>query len=485
MRTTGSKDIYQLIHSMPSEEIGYFKKYAKRLGSVDTKYLQLFEDINNQKVFDEHLLRKKYVSYADMKLYLFDIVLEALVFYYRKQRAELILATEMSAVTMLMERGFHQRASKRLKELKNKYIKIDGFQNLLKVIAAEQTSRSGKTSVDRQMQTWQNDHDEVLHVLQQLADYEAYKLQSRIAKTQFILRNQNSKEYNPTALNLPLLLNRKGALSRKAERVRLTTLVIHYQLQNDFTSAARYAKQFAIVCRKDLTAGNITQHEFLINMHNYVTMCIHNLQLKEGINYLEKYFTIVPGSKNYKPRQLERYFTQKELLLFNGKQWKEALRLYQVWGGEFEKQLPGYSVNTQNNFMASRITVYLANECYEEALAYLHNTNPNLLLRYSERFFLDYFIAHAMLHIALGNVVLLPSILRSAQRSFQKLKPKHRCYSILLKYLRKYANTQQQEVWRALCSELKTFETPDSEFDTKLFGLYPYRLFFERFISQS
>lgn len=46
MRTTGSDDLYRLIHSLTTEEKGYFKKFAKRHTSGGNKYLQLFDDIN-------------------------------------------------------------------------------------------------------------------------------------------------------------------------------------------------------------------------------------------------------------------------------------------------------------------------------------------------------------------------------------------------------------------------------------------------------
>lgn len=78
-RTKGSDDLFRLIHSLSPEEKTYFKKFAKRHSDGDNKYLQLFDEINSQQNFEEAGLKKKYKGFADMKLYLMDIVLDSLL----------------------------------------------------------------------------------------------------------------------------------------------------------------------------------------------------------------------------------------------------------------------------------------------------------------------------------------------------------------------------------------------------------------------
>ena len=52
-RTTGSDEVYKLIHSLTTEEKGYFKKFALRHTSEGNRYLELFEAINQQNTFEE------------------------------------------------------------------------------------------------------------------------------------------------------------------------------------------------------------------------------------------------------------------------------------------------------------------------------------------------------------------------------------------------------------------------------------------------
>ncbi len=58
MRTTGSDDLYRLIHSLTTEEKGYFKKLALRHSPKGSKHLKLFDAIAAQKTFEEASLKK-------------------------------------------------------------------------------------------------------------------------------------------------------------------------------------------------------------------------------------------------------------------------------------------------------------------------------------------------------------------------------------------------------------------------------------------
>ncbi len=77
-RTTGSDDLYRLIHSLTTDEKGYFKKFALRHSQKESKHLQLFDAISKQTEFEEASLKKKFAGYVDMKGYLFEMILDSL-----------------------------------------------------------------------------------------------------------------------------------------------------------------------------------------------------------------------------------------------------------------------------------------------------------------------------------------------------------------------------------------------------------------------
>ena len=93
-RNTGSNDLYLLIHSLTTEEKGYFKKFASRHSNRQSKHLQLFDAISKQTEFEEAGLKKKFTGYADMKVYLFDMILKSLFLLESNNQSH--------AVTMLM-----------------------------------------------------------------------------------------------------------------------------------------------------------------------------------------------------------------------------------------------------------------------------------------------------------------------------------------------------------------------------------------------
>jgi len=110
-RTTGSDELYRLIHALTTEEKGYFKKFATRHTSKGNKYLQLFDAINKQKNFEEESLKKKYAGYADMKVYLFEMILNSLLISDKETGIEGELLREWFYIRYLNKKGLKEKAS--------------------------------------------------------------------------------------------------------------------------------------------------------------------------------------------------------------------------------------------------------------------------------------------------------------------------------------------------------------------------------------
>src|SRR5687767_1448334 len=109
-RTTGSDELYRLIHALTTEEKGYFKKFAKRHTSKGNKYLQLFDAINKQKEFEEKSLKKKFKDLAVMKVYLFDMILRSLLINLKNVSAETMLLQKLIYCEILQSKGLQKKA---------------------------------------------------------------------------------------------------------------------------------------------------------------------------------------------------------------------------------------------------------------------------------------------------------------------------------------------------------------------------------------
>lgn len=113
-RNKGSDTLFKLIHSLSTEEKGYFKKFARRHSTTGTRYLSLFDAISNQEEFDERPLKKKFASYAEMKVYLKEIIMDSLALYYRKSHSHIQLFSQIERIHVLLTKGFYREANKEL-----------------------------------------------------------------------------------------------------------------------------------------------------------------------------------------------------------------------------------------------------------------------------------------------------------------------------------------------------------------------------------
>ncbi len=119
-------DLHELIHSLCPAEKRYIRRTASR---QDTFFLQLFDAIAKQEIYDEALLRKKYKSapfiknLAVNKKYLYEYMLNALV-QFRKKEEEYTIIEGMSMSQVLIDKELEEQGEKKIIKLKEKAKKI-------------------------------------------------------------------------------------------------------------------------------------------------------------------------------------------------------------------------------------------------------------------------------------------------------------------------------------------------------------------------
>jgi hypothetical protein len=118
-----SVDLSELIHSLQTGEIVYFKKYAKRHCEKEAIYLQLFEHIKLMEDYNEvklmqlsNITNKK--RFAEQKCYLYNLVLESLTAYHRNKKIDFEVRDMMSKAIILMNKKLFQQSLKMVHKAK-------------------------------------------------------------------------------------------------------------------------------------------------------------------------------------------------------------------------------------------------------------------------------------------------------------------------------------------------------------------------------
>ncbi len=125
-------DLFQLIHSLSSNEKRYFKLFAKQHGADKSKvYMKIFDLIDAQEnTYNEELLKSKLGSTKDVKMlaqlkvYLFDLVMKSMRVYRSEKNANSEVFDLIQDELFYTEKGLtdmRMKTMKRAKELAYKY----------------------------------------------------------------------------------------------------------------------------------------------------------------------------------------------------------------------------------------------------------------------------------------------------------------------------------------------------------------------------
>jgi len=112
-----SDELHKLIHSLTANEKGYFAKFAQRQSELGKAYIRLFNAIQQQEVYNEAVLRKKFKDLAVLKSYLKELILQTLRFFGTdNNNPNLILDKNMIYASILARKGLLKSAAKLIEQ---------------------------------------------------------------------------------------------------------------------------------------------------------------------------------------------------------------------------------------------------------------------------------------------------------------------------------------------------------------------------------
>ncbi len=137
-------DLPELIRAMSKSEKRYFTLDAQKSGRQNSRYLELFQAINDMADYDEDQLRDKFGSNLPSdKAYLYDAILRSMR-DYRSSRSYSARIKEMILdAKYLYERGLYDQCEERLAEAKKLALELDDQLALLEINKENRTLAFG------------------------------------------------------------------------------------------------------------------------------------------------------------------------------------------------------------------------------------------------------------------------------------------------------------------------------------------------------
>ncbi|MCX6198012.1 MAG: hypothetical protein NTY88_02155 [Bacteroidetes bacterium] len=476
-RTTGSNELYRLIHSLTVEEKGYFKKFATRHSSEGGKYLQLFDAINKQTVFEEKSLIKKFKSYAFMKVYLKETIVESMLLYYRHQNQQIDLLTQIQKVHFLLMKGMQDEALKILRKCIKETKRIEAFE-MSRYLQRLQMNLLLKTVPDAQLyeqlaKDYENNMNDIGKLEDDLLQWEVRSLTILPSTKKADVFNTKSQD------DLIQVINKTGSASQQSKILKQQVLYELYRSemnqQNLMTAAEQYF--FSVeTFKRDFNS----EYNDIPAINNYLYSLATYNRFKEVIAFCNKTLLQPRQNQNQYQQLLVRCIIFKTSALVHLGKFQEALEYTE----QMEKSFHSAALTTkdtvrQNVFMLKKIIVLFLNKHYRETWLDIQNIQQKKALERLAVDFADLKMVELMTQFMLGNFDLVKAMAAKVRREFSKNKIQSTTYDMLLTFFSKTSPATYKQEAKKIFQQLNEYYTINKKFHRKAFAMIRYTYWLE------
>jgi hypothetical protein len=128
------EDLFQIIKALSKSEKRYFTLDAQKAGRKDSKYMELFQVINDQDDYDEAILRERFgANLPSDKAYLYEAILRSMRDYHSARSLSARIKERMLDARFLYERGLLEQSERRLDEARQLARDLDDQLALLEL----------------------------------------------------------------------------------------------------------------------------------------------------------------------------------------------------------------------------------------------------------------------------------------------------------------------------------------------------------------
>lgn len=231
----GKSILFRLVHSLNTEEKSFIKKNSK-----NKTLINLFNEVNSQKISDEELLRQKFKYYPVLKQRLFDLIVKHLFVLHKDKNQRYLLMYQFVASDILYKKGLRGKAVEIIKKsvFTAKKEKDFAIQNIL---IRQQWSLTHQTWSHAQLKSKIQEYFSDLGELKERENL-SDRLFKEYIKTGLHLLSSWYLDPNIAitneAVDLELLQNnQKKNISAAFERRRLITLGMYCSFHNQHAEA--------------------------------------------------------------------------------------------------------------------------------------------------------------------------------------------------------------------------------------------------------
>jgi hypothetical protein len=446
MPKTPSTKLFRLIKSMSGSEKRYFKLFAGYSDDRSNKYIRLFDEIDEQEIFDDEALKRSIYGkkpiesrkYSELKAYLYDLILKSLQRFDEKSSIDFKLKNYLQSIRVLYRRSHFEDARQlvgKAKKLAQRYEKFDAMLEMLnweKQIAYAQTDIA---FLDSQLSRIDAEEKDCLTRLQNISSYRNIFFQLLISlRKDASLRNKEQGEKLSAIIRHPLLADESLAGSHQARILYHRIYSVYYYAQKKLSEFYQVSQVLLSLMEGQVHFLKEDVSEYISALSNLTLACGWLKKHDEVEKNLEKFRNITPITQDDELKIHRQYYMNKFALSIVIGDFKEGLKALE----QHQEEIRRFSDASfrKHTFFFQYFYIYFGNDDYNKALEYLNewlNLSSNI-----ERKDLQSLarILNLIVHYEMGNSILLESLLRSTYRFLKKQERINEYERLILNFIR-------------------------------------------------
>ncbi len=420
-----SDDLFKVVKSMSKSEKRYFKIFAKQHQLKEgNKYVYLFDLIDHQDQYDDKAITKKFLktysktNMSSIKYYLNNLIMRSLRAFHEDKTLDRKIDNLFQDIHILYERGLFDQCLEILNQLSQAIIKSGSHLNYFRLgwwnFVILNKYPFNKKNLKRREQFY----DSQLTTLEEIESDIAY--QKALTKVQYTLYQRGLSRNKTDQEEVEQLIS--STVGNKLSQFispmgKIAFHQIHLLKNNDlrdfesfFTHAQAAMKTYSD--NKGIVGGTL---DHILAHSNYLSAC----RLAKKFNLFEE------GLENMKKlgtqsKEIEGYIQELTINLELS---------YLIEKGDFEKGkkvidskiqliklLSGQKVRPHNRLVAQVAMIYFGLGDYSTALDWLNMRLKDDAIDIRQDLLVVYRLIHLVIHYELGNVLIIPYLIKSIKR---------------------------------------------------------------------
>jgi hypothetical protein len=294
-------DLYDLIRAMSKSEKRYFTIDAQKSGRKDSRYLELFQAINDLEEDDEKALRKKFGKNLPVdKNYLYEAILRSMRDYRSTNSLAVRIREMILDAKYLYERNLYDQCEQRLWHAKKLATELDDHIIMLEILKEEQWLISDRRSAsyDSSIRQLLEDSNLVIkRVVTEMELLEVYVNLLDMVFKKFSLNNEEDIKNTKDRFGALLESYEAGRISPTSQRRLYQCRALYGLLLGNFNDVFTNYEQVIDWWDKHPLIKEEEFHKYIVDISNY----LNGYLAKGQYQYIPK---LIESLENSKPKNL-------------------------------------------------------------------------------------------------------------------------------------------------------------------------------------